>query len=330
MTKFLLFAALSLLMVIMAIGLGSVFIPPLTVVRILFFDGSVTYPVESAIIHSLRLPRIVMAYLTGAGLSLSGAMMQSVLKNQLASSFTIGTSTGAAVGASIAILSGATFLGMATIPFFGFVFASLTVFVSIGLAHRLGGLENTTIILVGMALSFFGSSVITILMALNSESLQRLIFWQMGSVVGISSAHTLLLFGIVSFGFLLALFKHRELDILTLDDVSANTLGVNVRGNKWFLLLLSALITGSLVSFVGIIGFVDLFTPPLARKVVGSRHLLVLPMSAILGGSFMVLSDLMARTLFSPIELPIGAVTAFIGGPLFIFLYFKGAQHAST
>lgn len=322
----------SLLVVVVAIGIGSVHIPSLRVLQIVLNPdyGTAT---ERAIIHTIRLPRVLMAYVAGAGLSISGVLMQSVLKNPLASTFTLGTSTGAAVGASLAILLGVSVFGVLSVPVFGFSFAMATVVLAIGLASRVGGLANTAIVLVGMALTFLGGSLITILMVLNQENMQRLIFWQMGSVAGVGLGTVLVLAVVVSVGLLLGLAKHRELDILTLDDTTASALGLDIKRAKWYLLCLSALITGLLVSFVGIIGFVDLFTPPLARKAVGSHaHRYVLPMAGLMGGSFLVLSDVIARTLFAPIELPIGAVTALIGGPLFILIYVKGGHnsHANT
>ena len=321
--------ALSLIVIVVAIGLGSVYVPATEVVRILLL-GQSENPTLISIIQNIRLPRVLMAYVAGAGLSLSGVVMQSVLKNPLASSFTIGTSTGAAVGASFAILSGITIFGFLTIPIFGFTFAVLTVVLAISISAKFSSLENTTIILIGMAISFLGSALLTILMAVFSESMQRLLFWQMGSVSGVPLTYVAFIFGMTLLCLFFLLLKHKELDILTLDDDTARTMGVDVKRTKWVLLMICAILTGTIVSFVGIIGFVDLFTPPLARKFIGSRHRYVLLATPLMGGSFMVLSDLLARVVLSPIELPIGAVTALIGGPLFIYIYLKGFAHARS
>ena len=327
MNRLWLLGAVSLVVILLAVGIGSVFISPAMVIHILLGGQNAT-PMQISILQNIRLPRVLMAYVCGAGLSLSGVVMQSVLKNPLASSYTIGTSTGAAVGASIAIVFGLHFFGAFTIPIFGFLFAILTVVAGISISAKFSALENTTLILVGMAISFFGGAILTLLVTIYSNEMQRLIFWQMGNVSGIP-LHTVFLLAIfIVICLSLTYLKHKELDIITMDDLTAASFGVDIKKVKWLMLILSAVLTGAIVSFVGIIGFVDLFTPPVARRLVGNKHRHVLLASALLGGSFMVLCDLIARTALSPIELPIGAITALFGGPLFIYLYLRGIAHA--
>ncbi|MCL2611301.1 MAG: iron ABC transporter permease [Defluviitaleaceae bacterium] len=304
---------LSFLSIILGIVLGSVNISISNI-----FSGN---EMTNAIIWDIRTPRVLMAYIAGAGLSISGVIVQSVLKNPLASSFTIGTASGAAVGASIAITLSLTTLGVFIIPFFGFSFAFLAILLSLTIANVLGNMQNISIVLFGMAISFFANSILTILLVFNSESMQRLIFWQMGSFAGHHYLNILIVFVPVLICSVFAFSKHKELDILTLDDVAAMGIGVDVRRYKYIFLIVSSVLTGLIVSFVGIIGFVDLFSPHLARKFFGASHKKTIIASALIGGSIMVLSDLIARTVFSPVELPVGAVTAFIGGPVFIYIF---------
>ncbi|MCL1925335.1 MAG: iron ABC transporter permease [Defluviitaleaceae bacterium] len=303
----------SIVTIILGVAIGSV--------NISLVDMFSRDPMIEAIIINIRLPRVLMAYVAGAGLSVSGVIVQSVLKNPLASSFTIGTASGAAVGASIAIAFSLTFLSALTVPFFGFLFAFIAVTLSLTIANKLGNMQNISIILFGMAISFFANSLLTIIMIFNAESIQRLIFWQMGSFASFNFSQISIVFIPVLMCTIFTFSKHKELDILTLDDTAAIGIGVDVSKYKYIFLITASLLTGSIISFVGIIGFVDLFSPHLARKFFGASHKKTIIASAFIGGNFMVLSDLISRTIFSPIELPIGAVTAFIGGPIFIYIF---------
>lgn len=297
---------------ILGIAIGSVNISPMA-----FF----TDETMRVIILNVRLPRVLMAFVAGFGLSLSGVIVQAVLKNPLAGSFTLGTASGASVGASLAIIASLSFLGAFTIPFFGFLFATLTVFICIYIANKVNGLKNISIILFGMAISFFFNSILTIMLVFNAESPQRLIFWQLGSFFGFSYTHIIIINVVVLLCSILTIVKNKALDILTLDDVAAKSIGIDTPKYKAFFLLTSAVLTGSIISFTGIIGFVDLFSPHIARKIYGASHRKIIIPACLIGGNFMVLSDLISRTIFSPREIPVGAVTAFIGGPLFIYIF---------
>lgn len=279
-----------------------------------------------AILWSIRLPRVLMAFSVGAMLSVSGAVMQSVLRNPLASSYTLGVSSGASVGAALVILTGFSLplIGAYTLPLAGLVCGLLTVFASVTLAARVDrGMQSNTIILAGLVFSQFVSAILTLLYALANENLQRLIHWQMGSFSSKGWQELLLLLPVALIGMLWLLRYTRELDILTFGEDDALALGVNTRRVKWALLALTAALTGSAVAFVGIIGFIDLITPHAVRRVFGARHRVLLPMCALLGGGFMVLSDLVARTIAAPLELPVGAVTALVGAPFFAYVYFR-------
>ncbi len=335
-SKFLILIIISIVAFLLSCGIGSVFIHPADSATV-FFNTLIGRAIPEnisdvtvSILLSMRLPRTVLAFICGAGLSVSGVIMQSVLRNPLASSFTLGVSSGAALGASLVIITGVGLFGAFTLPLFGLTSGLLTVFAAVAMAIRLDkSLQNNSIILTGMAFSLFANAMITVVTTFAREDLQRLVFWQMGSFEMRSSDFPFILLPIVFVCFLLAMFNSRRMDIMTLGDEQAMTSGVNAKNVKMFLLGLGAVLTGAIVSFVGVIGFVDLFTPHVARRIFGATHRLVLPASALLGGAFMIFCDVLARTIIAPMILPVGAVTAVFGAPFFLYIYF-GRRTKST
>lgn len=318
--------------IILGIAIGSVYISPSEILSIIghkAFGASLPETIKAttvAILWNLRLPRALLAFIAGGALSVSGAVMQSVLRNPLASSYTLGVSSGASFGAGLVILLGITlpFAKAVTLPIMGFAFGLGTIILVIAFASRIDGrLENNTIILTGMVFSLFISAVITLMSALSRDSIQRLIFWQMGSFSMKDWSAVFILLPVVIAGILYTAHYHRELDIMTFGEEQAKTMGINLKRVKWLLLIFAAALTGSVIAFVGIIGFVDLIAPHIVRKIFGSSHRYVIPMSAVCGGMFMVICDLAARTVTAPTELPVGAVTAIIGAPFFAYIYFS-------
>ncbi len=318
--------------IILAMGIGTVPIAPLHTVDVILYELFARFGYEYmsdvpdtaiTILADIRIPRVMLAFICGSGLAVGGVLMQSVLRNPLASSYTLGVSSGAAVGATLTILLGLSVFGSFTLPAFALFFGVLTVFAAIGIATKLDrNLQNNTIILTGMALSLFANAIITIIMSLSREDLKEMMFWQMGSFALKSDSYSIVVFPIVIVGSILVFLYSRQMDILSLGDEQAQTTGVNAKKMKVFLLCVGAVLTSAIVSAAGIIGFIDLFTPHVARKMFGASHRYVIPSSMLLGGAFMVLCDLIARTMIPPLELPIGAVTAFFGAPFFIYLYF--------
>jgi len=311
---------------VLAVGLGSVNIPAGDIFRVIFYrafgvgDSGDVPMAHVIIVWNLRLPRVLLAFIVGAALSVSGAVMQSVLRNPLASSYTLGVSSGASLGAALVIFAGL----QVVLPVAGFVFGLGAIVLAIALATRMDGrMENNTIILVGMVLSLFVNAITTLLMALQREYMERLIFWQMGSFAMRDWNVIALLAPVALVGIIFILKFHRELDIMTFGEESALIMGVNLRRVKWILLITSAALTGSAIAFVGIIGFVDLVAPHVVRRIFGARHRLLIPMAAVFGGIFMVLCDLVARTVVSPGELPVGVVSALVGAPFFAYVYFS-------
>lgn len=283
-------------------------------------------PVHASIIWSLRFPRVILAFIAGAALSVSGAVMQSVLKNPLASSFTLGVSSGASLGAGLVILGGFTLplIGFLTVPTAGFIFSLIAVSLVMRFSRAIDPrLENNTIILTGMVFSLFINALLTLLSALTKQEVTRLLFWQMGSFSLKGWEPIFILTPIIAVLFAVLLFFSRELDIMTFGDDEATAIGVNVKFHKRILIALASVLTGCTVSFVGIIGFLDLVVPHIGRKILGPGHRALLPFSILAGGSFMVLADLLARTAIPPLDLPVGAITALLGAPFFAWIYFS-------
>lgn len=279
-----------------------------------------------SILWRIRLPRVLMCYIVGAALAASGVVMQSVLRNTLASSYTLGVSSGASLGAAFVILLNFSlpFVPNYSLPLAGFAFGLGTVFLAMGMSAKFDrNMENNTIILVGMVLSLFVNSLLTLMTALAPERMKELTFWQMGSFSSLRWSHIQTLLPVVVIG-LLVLFRFtREMDLMTFGEEEALSAGVELQKMKFLMIGLSALLTGASVAFSGTIGFVDLIAPHVVRRIFGPRHKLVLPAAAMFGGAFMVLADLIARTLLAPREIPVGAVTALIGAPFFAYVYFK-------
>ena len=317
--------------VVLGVAIGSVNIPPADVLRSIGHNAfGLSLPehitANRAAIVWNRLPRTLLALIAGATLSVSGAVMQSVLRNPLASSYTLGVSSGASLGASLVIFLGVAlpFLPFLTLPILGFVFGLGTILIVMTIARQLDvRMENQTIILTGMVFSLFINAITTMMFALFRESTQRMVLWQMGSfsMMGWNTVYILAPIAFVGIVFI-ARYK-LELDVMTFGEEQAQTIGVNIKTVKLVLLITAAALTGSTIAFVGVIGFVDLVAPHVVRKIFGASHKYVIPMSAVVGGTFMVLADIAARTITSPVELPVGAVTAIIGAPFFAYIYFS-------
>ena len=288
-------------------------------------------PKDVSIIWSLRVPRVLLAFLVGGALSVSGSVVQSILKNELASPYTLGVSSGASLGAGLVIILGIniSFLGNLTLPLIGFLFGLLTVYGVIVFSSKIDRtMSNNTIILSGMVFSLFVNALLTTLTSIFHEDLKSITMWQMGSfsMKGFSSVNAIIPFIII--GLVGVLMYCREMDILTFGEEQAKAVGVDSTKVKRRLFIFSAILTGSAVSLSGTIGFIDLIAPHIVRRIFGSKHIYVIPMSFIFGGSLMVITDLISRTIISPSELPVGAVTALIGAPFFAYVYFSKGKRS--
>ena len=281
---------------------------------------------DISIVWKLRLPRVILAFIVCGCLSSSGAVVQSILKNQLASPYTLGVSSGASLGAGIVIVTGASipFLNGYILPIIGFIFGLTTVYSVITFSSKIDKtMSNNTIILCGMVLSLFVNAILTTLTALFSSDLKSISLWQMGSFAMKGWSYVWLILPFFIAGMLGILKYTREMDILTFGEEQAKSVGVDTKKVRKKLFIYSTVLTGGAVSLSGTIGFVDLIAPHVVRKIFGSNHKYVIPMSFIFGGCLMVITDLIARTIISPSELPVGAITAIIGAPFFAWVYFK-------
>jgi iron complex transport system permease protein len=288
--------------------------------------GSSGNEAANLILLKIRLPRVLLAGLVGFALSLGGVVFQALLRNPLADPFILGVSSGSAFGAIIAILFGFGFqLG---IPIFSFAGALLTINLVMILGTRKMGMESSTILLTGVIINAFFTAIIMFFISISADSrLHTMLFWLYGDLsqsrFGQSAilAPFVLLASVVLYGFA------RDLNLITMGEDTALQLGVEVERAKKICFLLVSLIIGLVVSFSGLIGFVGLIVPHLARMAFGSDHRLLIPVSCIGGGVFLIASDTLARTVISPNELPVGVITAFMGAPFFITLLRKrGSQ----
>lgn len=277
-------------------------------------------------IWELRLPRVIMAFLVGASISASGAVIQSVLRNPLASPYTLGVSSGASLGVGIIFVTGITlpFLKTFTLPLVGLIFGLLTVILCVGFASKVDrNFESTTIVLCGMVLSLFINAIFTLLSTFSKDKMYIIMKWQLGSFSAKSWEYITVLAIILIVCVAAFLFFSKELDILTFGEEQASAIGVETKKVKWILLILSSALTGAAVAFAGVIGFVDLIAPHIVRKLFSSKHKYVVFLSAIIGGIIMIAADLVSRTLLSPREIPVGCVTALIGTPFFAHVFLK-------
>jgi len=336
-TKIIITVCICFIVLVLGIAIGSVYVPPTDIFNIIrhkIFGSALPEhirPSAVAIVWNLRAPRVLLAFFVGAVLSVAGSVMQSVLRNPLASPYTLGVSSGASFGAALVILYGFSIplINVFTLPLLGFVFGLGTIVLAVAVASRLDGqMENVTIILIGMVFALFINAITMLMSALSRENLQLLILWQMGSFSMKDWQAVFIVAPAAIAGVIFVSHFNRELDIMTFGEEQAKAMGVNLRRVKWILLITAAALTGSAVAFAGIIGFLDLVAPHVVRKLFGSSHRYVIPMVAVTGGGFMIICDLVARTIVSPSELPVGAVTAIIGAPFFAYIYFGGRKKA--
>ncbi|MDR0285480.1 MAG: iron ABC transporter permease [Propionibacteriaceae bacterium] len=322
------FPLVTLVVMLVAIAVGSVNIPLAGTVDVLW--NALTRqpqpdPMAASIIVTTRLPRVLCAALVGAALSIGGASMQGLLKNPLADGTTLGVSSGASLGAVIALAFGVTIPGL---PYSGVVvlsilFACLSLLVILTLAYRLdSSLSTNTIILLGVIFSMFASAVVSLLVTFAGEQIRSITFWMMGSMASASFPNAGLLAVATLVGGLVLYGCARELNAFAVGEDNARHIGVDVRRVRFTVLIASAVLIGVCVSMSGTIGFVGLVTPHMMRMVVGPNHRVLLPATVFGGATFLMLADLVSRTIFSPRELPIGVVTSFIGAIFFLGLFY--------
>lgn len=283
---------------------------------------------HNVIVLKIRLPRILLASLIGIGLSVVGSSMQGMFKNPMADPGILGISTGAALGATLAIVTGMQKLvwGIGIVTIAAFAGALLTTFLIYSIARVGNKIPTITLLLSGVAVSFLFSSMITMLMVFNREQIENIVLWTMGSIAAANWRQVWLLAPIVLTGTVIIMTYARDLNLMATGDETAQSLGVEVEKAKKVLLVVSAVLVGACVSVSGIIGFVGLIIPHMVRLLLGSDHRSVLPFSAVGGALFMVICDTLARNLVPPAEMPVGAITSLFGAPFFIYLLIKSKK----
>lgn len=280
------------------------------------------------IILDLRLPRIILAALVGAGLSVVGTSFQGIFKNPMADPFVLGISSGAALGATITIVAGITidFMGISLTTLTAFIGALLTTLVVYNIAKVGNKVPSITLLLAGVATSYFLSSMISILMIFHREDIEKIVMWTMGNLSTASWNQVGILLILVIPGIIITTFFSRDLNIMLLGEDSARNLGIEVDRVKKIILLISTVMVAGIVSFSGIIGFVGLIIPHIIRLLFGSDYKTVIPFSAIGGAIFLILCDTLARTIAPPTEIPVGIITSMLGVPFFLYLLYKSKK----
>jgi iron complex transport system permease protein len=300
---------------------GAVAIPARDALGILL--GRQRESAAAQIILSVRLPRIIMALLTGALLSSGGAVSQAVFRNPLADPYIIGISSGAVAGTALAFLFN---LSDIWFGFFGFTGALVSSFLIFRLSGRAGG--TASLLITGVALSAFLSAVSSFILYLAGQDAYRVMVWTMGYLGSASWVRVGLLLSPLLLSLAYFFYRRQDLDILLLGDEDAHSLGLNVSRMKRNLLMMVSLTAAFSVAFTGMIGFVGLIVPHGVRLCAGSSHGRLLPLAAYSGGVFLLLADTLARSVLAPVEIPIGVVTAFFGAPFFMFLAFRAGKDA--
>lgn len=280
---------------------------------------------EYNILFKIRLPRIILGFAIGGALSLAGVILQGIFRNPLVEPYTMGISGGAALGVSLAIiLKLYQFMGLATLPFAGFLGATLVITLIYIINVRKKTLKIQGLLLTGVMISFISSSFIMLVKAISRvEDLHGIVFWIMGSLEEPNWLLIKLMLFISLAGLALSYIFWKDLNALRLGEEEAVYLGVNTERAKRALFVLASLLTGCAVSIGGIIGFVGLIIPHLMRMFIGSDHRVLLVGSFLAGASFLIFCDTLARTIIAPSELPVGVITGILGGSFFIYALTK-------
>ncbi|WP_241191214.1 FecCD family ABC transporter permease [Deinococcus psychrotolerans] len=314
----LLLLAAALVTALLAIGLGSVPISPAETLQAIGHGlNGAELSGNDVIVWQLRLPRVALGFLVGAALAVSGGAFQAVFRNPLADPYLMGVASGAGLGATLVIALGLTTLWL---PLFALSGALLSVFIALAIAREGGRLPPARLILAGVVVGSILTAFTTYLLLQSEDRIRQVFAFTLGNLAfaGWPQVGRLLPYVLIGGGVLLLLSK--ALNTLQLGDLTARSLGLPVERLRLLVIIAASLCTAGAVSYAGIIGFVGLVTPHLVRRLWGADYRVLLPVSAVAGGTLLVLSDLLARTLTRPAELPVGVVTTLLGGPFFLYL----------
>lgn len=314
--------------VVLATSIGSVSIPLSTTFQILidklpFVDIAQDWQnAVATIVLDIRLPRVILAGLVGAALAIAGATYQGLFRNPLADPYLIGVAQGSSLGAVLGFILPVSWniAGFGLIPLLAFIGALLATMTVYLLARTGKTLPVTTLILAGVALSALLGSIVSYLIISSGDKMHSIVFWLMGSFSFSQWSEVKAVLPYVAVGTAVIIIFARLLNVMQLDEEQAQELGVNVEKYKLILLAAATLVTAASVSFVGTIGFVGIIVPHAVRLIWGPDHRFLLPLSVLTGAIFMILADLIARTILAPTEIPIGVITAICGTPFFLYL----------
>jgi iron complex transport system permease protein len=320
-------AVLLLTVIVLSTGMGYIKMSPVEVLRIVIAKISghcgllegidSTFPY---VVWEVRLPRILTSAIVGAGLALAGVIFQGILLSPLADPYTLGISAGAAFGASIALLFPISFLGSYSVPLFAFIGASFTLVAVLSMSSFNGQISSSDLILSGIIVAAILSAGISFMKYVADEQVSIIIFWLMGSFDSKGWMDVAVTLSFVFIGILISHLFARDLNIIALGDRSASSLGVQAKTTRVILLITASLVTAACVSVSGIIGFVGLIVPHLLRLIVGSDNRKLIPASVLAGSILLLSADTITRAVL-PKEIPVGVLTALIGGPVFCYIF---------
>ena len=320
-----------IVVILLSVSVGPVKISVLDIIRMILHRVGVLHsttgwqPVEETIIFQVRLPRVLGAALVGAALSTAGVLFQGLLRNPMADPYVIGTASGAAFGATLAMLLplSVVFYGFGLVPIAAFLGALAAVLIVYRLAHFGGKTPIVSMLLAGFVVSSFLVAIVMLLLTMSDRlglRLQQVFSFLMGGISVTYWQQIAVISPLVLIGIIIAQLFAGHLNAFSVGEEGAAYLGINVEREKMIILGIGSLLTACAVSIGGLIGFVGLIMPHAIRLILGPDHRLLLPASALAGASFLMLADLLARTLLSPAEIPVGVLTALIGAPFFIYL----------
>ncbi|MCW4016135.1 MAG: iron chelate uptake ABC transporter family permease subunit [Candidatus Bathyarchaeota archaeon] len=318
---------------VLSLNLGYAHIPFSDILKILskqvpflndLVDSSGISNTSEVIITQLRLPRVICGALVGASLATAGVIYQGIFRNPMADPYVIGSMSGASLGAALVLVLGVgvSFLGVNTLQIFAFVCSFATVLAVYSISKTGSRVPVTMLLLTGIAITYFQSAIVTFLQTVATDKVHRgLAFWLIGSLSSTETwSDVWSVFPFLVLGFVAAYLYSRDLNVLALGEDQAQHLGVEIEKLKRILLICATLMTAAAVSISGLIGFVGLIIPHLTRLIVGPDHRILLPTSAVVGASFLMISDSIARVIMGSGEAPVGVITALAGGPFFIYL----------
>lgn len=310
---------------ILSLSVGEIRIPLNDIPKLLADKESM----EFGVLTYIRIPRILLGFAVGGSLSLAGAILQGIYRNPLVEPYTLGISGGASLGVTFAIVAGLHLLNILFLPLAGFIGAFATIFLVYTLSIRKGSLSVNRMLLIGVMVSFISSSIMMFLMSITAvENIHGIVFWIMGSL---NESNTAMIWGMVSLSVICLIIAYifvMPLNALRLGEEKARHLGINSDITIRILFVITSLLTGACIAVAGIIGFVGLVVPHIVRLWVGSDYRIVLIASFLTGGAFLIVCDVLARTVISPNELPIGVITGIVGGIAFIILLSRSQKQS--